>query len=132
MAAFSRDVEFIGLRLFTPAGRLVADSNVINDRIVERRLPEAPRPPNEANDRAAMQIPPLSDWRPEHTLAQEREQLAKDLKSKGMAVTEMPASELEKIRSSVQPVIDKNTDTVGADFAKSFYGELQKFRSAKR
>ncbi|MGE3866250.1 MAG: stimulus-sensing domain-containing protein, partial [Hyphomonadaceae bacterium] len=30
------------LRLFTPAGRLVADSNVINDRIVERRLPEAP------------------------------------------------------------------------------------------
>ncbi|MGE3301526.1 MAG: stimulus-sensing domain-containing protein [Hyphomonadaceae bacterium] len=77
------------LRLFTPAGRLVADSNVINDRIVERRLPEAPRPPNEANDRAAMQIPPLSDWRPEHTLAQERGLAARGTPANGQRLNDL-------------------------------------------
>ncbi len=54
------------------------------------------------------------------------------LKAKGMSVTEMPAAELEKIRVAVQPVIDKNTETIGAEFAQSFYAELKKFRSAKR
>ena len=50
------------------------------------------------------------------------------LKAKGMAVTEMPPAELEKIRASVQPVIDKNADTIGAEFVQSFYAELKKFR----
>lgn len=54
------------------------------------------------------------------------------LKAKGMSVTEMPAVELEKIRAAVQPVIDKNTETIGAEFAQSFYAELRKFRSTKR
>lgn len=54
------------------------------------------------------------------------------LKAKGMSVTEMPAAELDKIRAAVQPVIDKNTETIGAEFAQSFYGELKKFRSVKR
>lgn len=54
------------------------------------------------------------------------------LKAKGMSVTEMPASELEKIRVAVQPVIEKNTDVIGADFAQSFYGELKKYRAVKR
>lgn len=54
------------------------------------------------------------------------------LKARGMSVTEMPAAELEKIRAAVQPVIDKNTETIGAEFAQSFYGELKKFRAAKR
>jgi tripartite ATP-independent transporter DctP family solute receptor len=54
------------------------------------------------------------------------------LKAKGMAVTEMPAAELEKIRTAVQPVIDKNTEIIGSEFAQSFYGELKKFRSLKR
>lgn len=54
------------------------------------------------------------------------------LKAKGMSVSEMPAAELEKIRVAVQPVIDKNTDTIGADFAQAFYGELKKFRALKR
>ena len=53
------------------------------------------------------------------------------LKGKGMAVTEMPAAELEKIRASVQPVIDKNTDAIGADFVRSFYAELKKFRAGR-
>jgi TRAP-type C4-dicarboxylate transport system substrate-binding protein len=54
------------------------------------------------------------------------------LKAKGMSVTEMPSAELEKIRAAVQPVIDKNTETIGADFAQAFYGELKKFRTTKR
>lgn len=54
------------------------------------------------------------------------------LKAKGMSVTEMPAAELEKIRTAVQPVIDKNTETIGSAFAQSFYGELKKFRSMKK
>ena len=53
------------------------------------------------------------------------------LKGKGMAVTEMPAAELEKIRASVQPVIDKNTDAIGAEFVRSFYAELKKFRAGR-
>ena len=44
----------------------------------------------------------------------------------------MPVAELDKIRVAVQPVIDRNTDVVGADFAQSFYGELAKFRATKR
>lgn len=55
-----------------------------------------------------------------------------ELKAKGMSVTEMPPGELDKIRAAVQPVIDKNTATIGSEFAQSFYGELNKFRSAKR
>jgi len=54
------------------------------------------------------------------------------LKVKGMSVTEMPPAELDKIRAAVQPVIDKNTDTIGAEFVKSFYGELSKFRKAAK
>jgi tripartite ATP-independent transporter DctP family solute receptor len=55
-----------------------------------------------------------------------------ELKAKGMAVTEMPPAELDKIRAAVQPVIDKNADAIGADFVQSFYGELKKYRAAKR
>jgi tripartite ATP-independent transporter DctP family solute receptor len=59
-------------------------------------------------------------------------EVVSQLQSHGMTVTEMPAAELEKIRAAVQPVIDKNTDTIGKDFAQSFYGELATHRSAKR
>lgn len=54
------------------------------------------------------------------------------LKAKGMTVTEMSPGELGKIRVAVQPVIEKNTDTIGAEFAQAFFGDIQKFRSAKR
>ena len=59
-------------------------------------------------------------------------EVVSELKAKGMSVTEMPAGELEKIRVAVQPVIDKNTETIGTEFAQSFYGELKKFRNIKR
>jgi tripartite ATP-independent transporter DctP family solute receptor len=55
-----------------------------------------------------------------------------ELKAKGMAVTEMPPAELDKIRSAVQPVIDKNSEAIGKDFVQAVYGELQKFRAARR
>ncbi len=55
-----------------------------------------------------------------------------ELKAKGMAVTEMPPAELEKIRAAVQPVIDKNSETIGADFVKSFYGELKTYRATHK
>ncbi len=54
-----------------------------------------------------------------------------ELKAKGMAVTEMPVAELDKIRASVQPVIDKGAEAIGPDFVKSFYAELARFRSRK-
>ncbi|HSV46409.1 MAG TPA: DctP family TRAP transporter solute-binding subunit [Ramlibacter sp.] len=54
------------------------------------------------------------------------------LKARGMAVSEMPPAELEKIRAAVQPVIDKNAESIGKEFAQSFYGELGKYRGAKR
>jgi tripartite ATP-independent transporter DctP family solute receptor len=53
------------------------------------------------------------------------------LKAKGMSVTEMPAAELEKIRAAVQPVIDKNAETIGTDFVQSFYSELKKVRGQR-
>jgi tripartite ATP-independent transporter DctP family solute receptor len=53
------------------------------------------------------------------------------LKAKGMSMTEMPAAELDKIRAAVQPVIDKNSEAIGAEFVQSFYGELKKFRARK-
>ena len=55
-----------------------------------------------------------------------------ELKAKGMAVTEMPPAELNKIRNAVQPVIDKNSEAIGKDFVQAVYGELQKFRAARR
>lgn len=68
---------------------------------------------------------------------QRKEELAQaadvvgQLKAKGMSVTEMPAVELDKIRAAVQPVIDKNSEAIGAEFVQSFYGELKKFRARK-
>jgi TRAP-type transport system periplasmic protein len=53
------------------------------------------------------------------------------LKAKGMGVVEMPAAELDKIRAAVQPVIDKNSETIGIDFAQAFYAELKKFRTQR-
>jgi TRAP-type transport system periplasmic protein len=44
----------------------------------------------------------------------------------------MPPSELDKIRAAVQPVVDKNAEAIGTEFVQSFYGEVKKFRAAKR
>lgn len=54
------------------------------------------------------------------------------LQARGMVVGEMPAPELEKIRAAVQPVIEKNTETIGKEFAQSVYGELARYRSGNK
>jgi TRAP-type transport system periplasmic protein len=55
-----------------------------------------------------------------------------ELKAKGMTVAEMPPAELDKIRTAVQPVVDKNAEAIGPEFVNAFYGEVKKFRAAKR
>ena len=52
----------------------------------------------------------------------------KELKAKGMVATEMPAAELDAIRVAIQPVIEKNTEVIGASFVNDFYGEIKKQR----
>lgn len=52
----------------------------------------------------------------------------KELKAKGMVATEMPAAELDAIRKAIQPVIEKNTEVIGAAFVNDFYGEIKKHR----
>ena len=59
-------------------------------------------------------------------------EVVSQLKAKGMTVTEMPPAELDKIRSAVQPVIDKNSEAIGKEFVQSVYAQLQQFRAGRR
>lgn len=54
------------------------------------------------------------------------------LKQNGMAVTEMSPQELDKMRTAVRPVIDKFSASIGADFVKSFYAEVEKARKSAK
>jgi tripartite ATP-independent transporter DctP family solute receptor len=47
---------------------------------------------------------------------------------KSMEYTELPPAEVAKIRTKLKPVIDKYSATVGADFAKQVYAEIDKVR----
>jgi tripartite ATP-independent transporter DctP family solute receptor len=47
---------------------------------------------------------------------------------KTMEYTELPPAETAKIRTKLKPVIDKYSATVGADFAKQVYSEIDKVR----
>lgn len=53
------------------------------------------------------------------------------LKENGMVVTELPAPELEKIRVAVRPVIEKYSASIGAEFVKSFFAEIDAVRKSK-
>ena len=53
------------------------------------------------------------------------------LKEKGMAVTVLPPQELDKMRAAVRPVIDKFSTSIGPDFVKGFFAEVDKARKAK-
>lgn len=55
-----------------------------------------------------------------------------ELKAKGMVVTEMPAAELDRIRTTVRPVVDKNAEAIGSEFVQAFDVEIRKFRALKR
>jgi tripartite ATP-independent transporter DctP family solute receptor len=47
---------------------------------------------------------------------------------KNMEVTDLPPAELAKIRAKLKPVIDKYSASVGPDFVKAVYDELEKLR----
>ena len=53
------------------------------------------------------------------------------LKESGMVVTELAAPELEKIRVAVRPVIEKYSASIGPEFVKSFFAEVDAARKAK-
>ena len=53
------------------------------------------------------------------------------LQAKGMAVTELGPQELEKMRQAVKPVIEKFSSSIGSDYVKGFYAEVEKARQAK-
>lgn len=51
-----------------------------------------------------------------------------ELKAKGMTVTELPASEIAKLRDKMKPVIDKHTANVGAEVVAAIRTEIAKVR----
>jgi len=53
------------------------------------------------------------------------------LKSKGMLLNEIAPEEIARMRTKVQPVIDKYTAEVGADLVAEFYAELKKTENLK-
>lgn len=55
--------------------------------------------------------------------------VAKELKANGMLVNEMPAAEIQKIRTAVQPVVDQAAQSIGANFVQDFYAALNQYRS---
>lgn len=53
------------------------------------------------------------------------------LQSKGMTITEMAPQDLDKMRAAVKPVVEKFSASIGADFVKNFYAEVEKARKSK-
>jgi len=53
----------------------------------------------------------------------------KELQAKGMVATEMPPAELDAIRKAIQPVVEKNTEVIGAAFVNGFYAEIKNYRN---
>ena len=51
-----------------------------------------------------------------------------NLKKNGMQVTELPATEMAKLRAKMEPVTTKYADSVGADTLKEVQAELAKLR----
>jgi hypothetical protein len=48
-----------------------------------------------------------------------------------MEYSELPPAEVAKVRAKLKPVIDKYSASVGADFAKQVYTEIDKVRAGK-
>lgn len=67
----------------------------------------------------------------QRTLSRGAQEVALNDLKKTMEVTELPPAELAKIRTKLKPVIDKFSASVGADFAKQVYAEIDKVRAAK-
>jgi tripartite ATP-independent transporter DctP family solute receptor len=55
-----------------------------------------------------------------------------ELKQKGMQVTELAPAEQAKLRTKLQPVIDKFSKDLGEATSKEMFAELEKIRAAKK
>jgi two-component system sensor histidine kinase ChvG len=76
------------LRLFTPTGELVADSNTLSDRIVQRPLPSEKRATKKSQDEDDILARRITPWRPERTLEQERAIALRGDRATGQRVTD--------------------------------------------
>ncbi|OUL98593.1 TRAP transporter substrate-binding protein [Variovorax sp. JS1663] len=56
------------------------------------------------------------------------EQYLQSLKKTGMQVNEVSAAEVERMRTKVQPVVDKYSRQIGGTLVKDLYGEIEKAR----
>ncbi len=54
------------------------------------------------------------------------------LRGHGVSVEPLPPAELAKLRVMVEPVVAKFTPTIGEEFVKAFYAEIEKARQAKK
>ncbi len=75
------------LRLFTPTGQLVADSNTLSDRIVQRPLPSSSKATKKSQDEDILAAR-ITPWRPERTLEQERAIALRGDRASGQRVTD--------------------------------------------
>jgi two-component system sensor histidine kinase ChvG len=75
------------LRLFTPAGELVADSNTLSDRVFQRPLPSEKRATRKSQDEELL-AKRITPWRPERTLEQERNIALRGDRASGQRVTD--------------------------------------------
>jgi tripartite ATP-independent transporter DctP family solute receptor len=56
------------------------------------------------------------------------EQYLQSLKKTGMQINEIPAAEVARMRTKVQPVVDKYSAQIGGTLVKDLYGEIEKAR----
>lgn len=67
----------------------------------------------------------------QRTLSRGAQEVALNELKKSMEVSELPPAELAKVRTKLKPVIDKYSASVGADFAKTVFAEIEKYRAKK-
>ena len=67
----------------------------------------------------------------QRTLSRGAQEVAMNELKKSMEVSELPPAELAKVRTKLKPVIDKYSASVGADFAKVVFDEIEKVRGKK-
>ena len=68
----------------------------------------------------------------QRTLSRGAQEVAFGELKKTMEVSELSPAELEKVRAKLKPVIDKYSASVGADFAKTVFAEIDAFRKAHK
>lgn len=69
----------------------------------------------------------------QRTLSRQREQsLLAEMTSKGLSVERFAPAEFDKLRTAVQPVLDKYSKDIGADVVREFLAERDKVRAAQR